>query len=424
MKFELDLDNFTVKYFNCKKTIYHKNIILGLEGKCWFIKSNRIASGSNILNAYIKSGADLSGRLEGNFLIVILDTENRKLTVYTDLVSSIPLYYRVHKNKLACFETINPKIIKPNLSKKALAQYQKLGFIPGPYSIYKSIRKISPGKNTWSAKENSFIASKSHCRDKTSLTESLKDIQRNILNFCGKDKAIIVATGGLDSSLIAHLIKKIKPAIYFGAAIDKESSEYNSYCIKRCQTIANKLGLDFHIIEINKDEYLKNFVQLNRLLDEPMDEDDLPAVFCLFKKIRSFTKAKSIIISGMGNNEIFDLNQAELKDYIYKKMPVEIAIHKMMAKHFNLDFYAPYLNISLANYAFDTPLKIRRNKQSLKNILKKNNTLPRAAIDQISNHSQVPQAFLNPILKMGHRHSYRDIALKFWNKLKLSLIYN
>lgn len=236
----------------------------------------------------------------------------------------------------------------------------------------------------------------------TELSTILEGIKENIWKCCKNKPVGVLCTGGLDSSLIAYLTQKLKPVLYFGAVIDPSTKEYNLYSIQKCKIVAKTLGLKLRAIPLTKKDYLISFPKVIDLLDEPPNDPDLPAVYTLYRKIKALDKP-SILLSGIGVNEIFGFSVKEFKEYIGHHIPVVTDGHKKIAAQFGMDFRTPFLNQKLTTYALKTPLKIRKNKTPLKKTLHALKMLPPEIIDQSSRHSGIPENF-KKIAKILHSH--------------------
>ena len=409
MELKLKLKDFSIKYIYSKKIFFSKKIIVALEGYVWRSNFKKL-SPQEIVRIYKKRKKELL-ELEGNYLICIVDLKNKLLEFYSDVCASIPLYYTIDKSCLICSSRIKTLIrkTKTKVNKSALSFYDKLSYIPPPYTIFDKVKKLKPHYNYFDFKRLSFI-NREYKSKKMSLSTCIKSLQENIKNYCSYYKKIgVLATGGLDSSFLIYLAKDFKPHLFFAAILDKSLKEYNTYSIKRCKALADKFNLKFDVIPIKKEEYVKRLFLVVKLMDEPIYDKDLAAVYTLFYKISKFYKREGLILSGMGNNELFDFPKRNLKEFLFKKIPEEINIHKKIAKSFNLDFYAPYLNRNLINYALTTDFKKRKNKRSLKRFLKIKKILNSEIVTQPSQHTLIPPNFI-PLL------FNKDSFLKFWRR--------
>lgn len=224
------------------------------------------------------------------------------------------------------------------------------------------------------------------------LLDVIRNIERDIQRRCRKKEIGILATGGLDSSLLAYLTKNLRPTLYFAAVMDRKTRRYNKDSITRLRVLSKLLGLPLVVIPVLKHDYVVSSIKVKKNLKLPLDDRSLPAVFAFFQKIAD-RKKTNILISGMGVNEIFDLPLHALRKRVAKKMPRSIRLHQKIARYYGLDFYAPFMGGRLAAYAFRTPLKERKNKKSLKKLLRKEKILPSYFIPAHSKHTIIPGNF-------------------------------
>jgi asparagine synthase (glutamine-hydrolysing) len=101
-----------------------------------------------ILALYRRYGTDCLGFLRGMFAFAIWDEKRQRLFIARDRVGKKPFNYAILKSGLAFCSEIDPLSRYPHLSREmdgeALELYLQLQYIPAPWTIYKSIRKLPP----------------------------------------------------------------------------------------------------------------------------------------------------------------------------------------------------------------------------------------------------------------------------------------
>ncbi|MCF7800365.1 hypothetical protein K9M16_05190 [Candidatus Babeliales bacterium] len=388
MRCKINLNNLSLFATPKKHKYISDNYITVVKGQCWY-NNNTIS-----INKIKDLDNNKLAKIQGNFVIILINKKNKLLEIIVDGVASDFLYYNLDKNKLILSDNINKLDSYFSLNMRSVNKYLKNDIIPTPHTIYKKIYKLKPGIFEFNYKNKKFIKKNNINKKKISLSESLKEIPSQIKNYKRKRKLAVLATGGLDSSFLAAISKKMRPVLFFAAIDDSAISEYNTISIKKCKRLSKQLKLPFKIIKINKRDFVKNAIKVVKLMDGPIKDYDLLAVYSLFEKI-SEKIPSACIISGIGANELFDLPKKHLEDYLYKKIPSEIKIHKKIAKKFGLDFFAPYLSTNLVNYSLGTHLKAKKNKIPLKREIEKKEILTPGYINQTSQHSEIPNSFFN-----------------------------
>ena len=99
---------------------------------------------------YERDGAQLCERLHGMFAIAVWDTRQRRGILARDRLGVKPLYYAA-VDGLVVFgselkSVIASGLVSDELDPEALAAYLMLGFVPGPMTPLKDVRKVMPGE--------------------------------------------------------------------------------------------------------------------------------------------------------------------------------------------------------------------------------------------------------------------------------------
>ncbi len=101
-----------------------------------------------ILAMFRRQGISCLSRLRGMFAIALWDERNKRLFLARDRVGKKPLNYAVTPHGLVFCSEIDPLARHPAISREmdmeGLELYLQLQFIPPPWTIYKSIRKLPP----------------------------------------------------------------------------------------------------------------------------------------------------------------------------------------------------------------------------------------------------------------------------------------
>jgi len=108
-----------------------------------------------ILASYDEWGPDCTRRLNGMWAFCIYDAKERTLFVSRDRFGVKPLYYYAESGTFIFASEIKGVLAhselqinkKENIDKEALDLYFSLGYIPSPYSIFKTVRKLPPAHN-------------------------------------------------------------------------------------------------------------------------------------------------------------------------------------------------------------------------------------------------------------------------------------
>jgi asparagine synthase (glutamine-hydrolysing) len=102
-----------------------------------------------VLAAYDQWGLDAVHRLAGMFAFALWDEPRRRLWLVRDRLGKKPLYYCDGSGTLHFGSELKALLVDPNIPRTidrvGLRLFLKYGYVPAPYSIFSSIRKLEPG---------------------------------------------------------------------------------------------------------------------------------------------------------------------------------------------------------------------------------------------------------------------------------------
>lgn len=103
-----------------------------------------------LLHAWQAWGPDCIQRLRGMFAFAVWDATERRLFLVRDRLGIKPLYYGFTKDGDLLFGSeLKALLVHPRLAReiepRAVEAYMALGYVPDPYSIYKTVYKLPPG---------------------------------------------------------------------------------------------------------------------------------------------------------------------------------------------------------------------------------------------------------------------------------------
>jgi asparagine synthetase B (glutamine-hydrolysing) len=204
---------------------------------------------------------------------------------------------------------------------------------------------------------------------------------------------LVLATGGLDSSLLASLLRPCEPRLFFARVLDRTTREYNVWSIRRCRFLARALGLRFLSLPITQADYRRAYVSLRCRIPLLSRDKDIAAVDVFFRSIAMRCQGPGIVVSGMGMNELCDLSADGISSYYRTKAAVELRVHRRLARAYGLFFWAPWLDADVVRLFSSLSLASRKNKKLLKEIIAASRLLPPSFLTQPSRHSTIPVSF-------------------------------
>lgn len=283
-----------------------------------------------IIHAYEQWGEDCVKRLRGMFAFAIWDSRNKQFFLARDRVGIKPLYYYFNYGKFMFGSEIKAILLNPEVKRevdnKSLYYFMGYEFIPTPFTLFKSIKKLPPA-HTLILKNNEMKLTKYwdlNFSKENSNESVLTDQIFNLLQESVRLRLIsdvplgAFLSGGIDSSAIVGLMSQMtdEPVKTFTIGYEDESYSELPYA----QQVADYFGTDHKeiIIDPSSIEHFENAVWY---LDEPMTDPSLiPAyLFC-----REAKKDVTVCLSGEGGDEVFlgyDRFVASKMDSYYRIIP-------------------------------------------------------------------------------------------------------
>ncbi|HRO07517.1 MAG TPA: asparagine synthase (glutamine-hydrolyzing) [Saprospiraceae bacterium] len=276
-----------------------------------------------ILYGFVEYGINILNKLNGIFAFAILDTFEMELTIVRDQFGVKPLYY-YHDNNVMGFASELKSLLQipdmdKNISLENLANYLYFLWSPGASTPFKNVEKLLPGHYIQMNvnDQSSFKIEKYYEIPFTGnyirLTEKewvnklesalLKAVEMQMLSDVNIG---FFLSGGLDSSLILAMAKKIHP--------DKTFNCYTIGCLKESKKegfaddlpyankVAKHLNLPLTIVKADIN-ILKDFDQMIYHLDEPQSDAAPLNVWNICKQARE--KGDIVLLGGTGGDDLF-----------------------------------------------------------------------------------------------------------------------
>lgn len=286
------------------------------------ISFNSNSDTETLLYGWSVLGKDILSKLNGIFSFCIFDKNQNKIFLVRDPYGVKPLYIYHHKNNFAFsseLKSFNSIVdFKDDIDLKAISNYLTFLWSPGKKTMYKHVKKVLPNTlmeinlHDLNIKNEKFyhldISKKLNDKTEKELIDLLDlNLKRAVKRQLLSDVPVgYFLSGGLDSSLIVAIAKKIQP-----------NSELNCYTIKT-NVVDGKEGftddlpyarkvakfLDVNLIEVQpKINSVKNFDKMIYQLDEPQ-ADLAPYNVKIICELAS-EKGIKVMIGGVGGDDLF-----------------------------------------------------------------------------------------------------------------------
>jgi asparagine synthase (glutamine-hydrolysing) len=281
-------------------------------------KGHRFASESDtetIIHAYEEWGEASVHRLRGMFSFCIWDERKDTLLLVRDRLGEKPLFYAQYDGNFVFASEMKAILADPRVDRtmdwEALGAYFTFSYIPAPLTIFKSIKKLSPGHLLTCSKGKVRVrqywdVSFAPDRRKTEgrfIQEYLELLNESVRLQLRSDVPLgAFLSGGVDSSTVVALMSRTNGSavntftIGFGGNIGGFDDER-----KYARLVAERYHTHHREHEVHPD--VGGLIgKIVRAFDEPFaDDSTVPSYFVSELARRNVTVA----LSGLGGDELF-----------------------------------------------------------------------------------------------------------------------
>ena len=269
-----------------------------------------------LLALYARDGEAMLERLNGIYAFAIWDDENKKLFLARDRLGVKPLYYAQVRDELyfaseakALLEAVGA----PSFRHDALADFLTFLWVPDPDTIFDGIWKLPPGhcarfvrgklevRQYWDV---TFAPEQRPEREWADLTR--EGVQAAVRRQMVSDVPLgAFLSGGIDSSaIVAELSRAAAEQVMtytVGFAQEDLQHEIVPDDIRYARRVGREFGVDYHE-EILRPGIVDLLPRLVWHMDEPVAD---PAIITTFLICSAARERLTVILSGMGGDEIF-----------------------------------------------------------------------------------------------------------------------
>lgn len=275
--------------------------------------------------------------INGMFAFSFYDKEKEKLFLARDKLGIKPLYYSIDSNDDIIFSSEVQSLIKYSdskhyIQKDELSNLFIFNGITKKSNLIKNIKILEPGQLISFDTKDSSVKMELNFKnfDKYSLSDvDFDELLLTVLkdHLVADEKVDILLSGGIDSGLLAYVVKNLigKDLNHFSLIFD-DSSYSEEQNIKK---IASTLSLQPNIFSFSNSNLIENvkegIANMNSLV---LDYSFIPT-YVLAKEASNYTKA---VISGDGADELFGGYEwyRGLKYFMLLPMPLKKIIEKLV----------------------------------------------------------------------------------------------
>ena len=273
-----------------------------------------------LIHAYEKWGDGAFKRFNGQFAVALWDSAEESLVLARDRMGVRPLYLCKYDGRLWFASEVKAILAgSPSIPREidpvGLAETFTFWSTVAPQSIFKGITELEPGhvrtvsrggtvdQAFWTAHypvegqaetTSPFPETVARLRDCLEEAVRLRMVRADVPVGC-------YLSGGLDSSLIAALGRKVKPEGFCSFSIRFEDAEYDETRFQR--SMAALIGSDHHEISVRPDDIAEAFPMVVTHAERPLLRTAPAPLFLLSQLVRD-TGIK-VVLTGEGADEMF-----------------------------------------------------------------------------------------------------------------------
>ncbi len=261
-------------------------------------------------------------RFDGMFAIAVWDKERSRLHLARDRLGEKPLYYGWLGGSFVFASELKALRCHPDwkgqISRSALGLLMQFGYIPGPFSIYEKIFKLTPGNyitlrdpSDHSVKPVQYWSPTSIARrgittpfsgSETAAADALESVLGDAVRHQMVADVPIGAflSGGIDSSTVVALMQSESAQPIRTFTIGFEESNYDE--AKHAKAVATHLGTSHTELYVTPQQAREVIPALPLIYDEPFaDVSQIPT--CLISHLAR--QQVTVCLSGDGGDELF-----------------------------------------------------------------------------------------------------------------------
>ena len=305
-----------------------------LEGR-----GHRFTTGTDtevLVHLYEEHGEDLFQHLRGMYAVALWDRDRDVLLLGRDRIGKKPLYYSFDGIRLLFASELKALRQVPDLNLsldwEALNLYFSYYWIPGPWSIYREIRKLPPAHylklhagrlelhRYW---DLDFEHAETET-DERWYVERLRELLTDAVRARLMSEVPLGAflSGGIDSAVVVGLMSRIqeRPVQTFSIGFDDESYDELRYA----RIAARAFGTDHHE-EILKPRAADLVEKLVDHFDEPFGDSSALPTWLVSQVAR---KHVTVALSGDGGDEAFAGYQSHViharDEHFHRRVPAPL----------------------------------------------------------------------------------------------------
>jgi asparagine synthase (glutamine-hydrolysing) len=264
-----------------------------------------------IVHGYEEWGVDCVERFRGMFALAVWDAGRQRLFIARDRLGKKPLYYAVIGELLLFASEIKAILQFPGLDRtldlQALSDYVSLGYVPGEKSIFRQIRKLSPGhwltanrdgvrvRRYWDVR---FEGDATLCDGAAAQLAAL--LSEAVVMRMRSDVPLgAFLSGGIDSSAVVAFMTAAQPSPVITASIGFSDRDFDE--LEYARLVAGHFRTEHHE-EVVTPDTVRVLDALAWHYDEPFGDSSAVPTYEVSRLARRHV---TVALSGDGGDESF-----------------------------------------------------------------------------------------------------------------------
>ncbi len=262
-------------------------------------------------------------RIDGMFAFALWDRSEHSLVLVRDRVGKKPLYYGWCGTAFLFGSELKALCVHPDfdrtISRDALGQYLRFGWVPEPWSIFASVRKLAPGSlirvspscPAWRAQPQCYWSARQVCERSFrnpfagSYEQAVDQLDALLGEAVGERMVADVdlgalLSGGVDSTTVVALMRRQSERPVKTFSIGFSERKFNE--AEHAAAVAAHLGTDHHELYVTPGQCLDVVDQLPGVFDEPFADISQVPTLLVAQMAR---KGVTVVLSGDGGDELF-----------------------------------------------------------------------------------------------------------------------
>lgn len=261
-------------------------------------------------------------RSVGMFALALWDKERASITLARDRFGEKPLFYGWQGGHFIFGSELKSLAVHPawqgQVSRDALVQFVRYGYVPLPYSIWQGVSKLLPGSFLtmsvktspgdlpapivyWEALSSSKILTRQNLDERVAADELDFLLRQTIAGQMVADVPLgAFLSGGVDSSAVVALMQAQSTRPIKTFTIGFSEADYNE--AEHAKAVASHLGTEHTELYVSPDDAMKVIPRLADMYDEPFGDVSQIPTHLVSAMARQHVK---VSLSGDGADELF-----------------------------------------------------------------------------------------------------------------------